>query len=180
MTNSINTPYLNHTAASNQVTETVKNNLGKDDFLKLLIAQLKYQDPMSPMQDSDFVAQLAQFSSLEQQSNMAAAIEALKEHMVILNSQSLLTQGAAMIGKEVVGKGPDGEEIVGVISAVKWLDGALTLMVGDIQLAMEDILEIRESSAPEKPADSNPSEQVPDFSEQDDILENNPLEDNWL
>jgi len=168
MTNSLNIPYLNYMATSNSVDATPKNTLGKDDFLKLLVAQLKYQDPMSPMQDSDFVAQLAQFSSLEQQSNIAVAIEALKEHMVILNSQSLLTQGAAMIGKEVVGKGPDGEEIVGVIRAVKWLDGALTLMVGDTQLTMEDIIEIREKV------------QNPDFLEQDDILENNPPEDNWL
>jgi flagellar basal-body rod modification protein FlgD len=47
--------------------------MGKDQFLKLFVAQLQHQDPMNPMQDSDFMGQMASFSTLEQVSNMAAA-----------------------------------------------------------------------------------------------------------
>lgn len=47
-------------------TRTVNQNLGKDEFLQLLAAQLQYQDPLEPMSDTDFIAQLAQFSSLQQ------------------------------------------------------------------------------------------------------------------
>jgi len=46
--------------------------LGKDDFLRILITQLSHQDPTAPMQDNEFIAQMAQFSALEQMSNMAA------------------------------------------------------------------------------------------------------------
>ena len=57
-------------------TDATKNTeLGKEDFLQLLTVQLKFQDPLNPMQDTDFIAQMAQFSSLEQLQNMNKSLD---------------------------------------------------------------------------------------------------------
>jgi flagellar basal-body rod modification protein FlgD len=57
------------------------SDLGKDDFLKLFVAQLSHQDPMNPMNDSEFMGQMASFSTLEQVSNLAAANERIAANL---------------------------------------------------------------------------------------------------
>ncbi|MBK7140712.1 MAG: flagellar hook assembly protein FlgD [bacterium] len=75
--------------------------LGKDDFLQLLVTKLQYQDPLEPMQDEDFIAQLAQFSSLEQMNNIAEGITSSNQ-WDYLQMQSLNNAMASgLIGKEV-------------------------------------------------------------------------------
>ena len=69
-------------------------SLGRDDFLKLLITQLSYQDPTAPMEDKEFIAQMAQFSSLEQMTNMAGDFSRLAE--IITGNEA-----ASAIGKSV-------------------------------------------------------------------------------
>ena len=69
----------------------VSQNMNKDDFLKILITQLTTQDPSAPMQDKDFIAQMAQFSSLEQMTNMANSFG--KVSSVISASQAVSTIG---------------------------------------------------------------------------------------
>ena len=73
---------------------TATQSLGKDDFLKLLITQLSNQDPTSPMDNTEFISQMAQFSSLEQMTNMSNGFDKLSN---MLNS----SQAVNTIGKTV-------------------------------------------------------------------------------
>lgn len=74
-----------------------KNVMGKDDFMKLLMTQIKYQDPMKPMDHQEFAAQLAQFGSLEQLTNIGAGIKGLKTGL----GEGQKLQALTMIGKQV-------------------------------------------------------------------------------
>lgn len=96
--------------------------LGKDDFMTLLIAQLKNQDPMKPMEDKEFITQLAQFSALEATEKMNAQLDEL------LGSQSLV-QAATLIGKQATAKLTSGETVTGTISEVRMLSGKPTAIL---------------------------------------------------
>lgn len=76
-------------------------SMGKDEFLKLLVQQLKNQDPLSPMESQDFAAQLAQFSSLEQLTNMSGMMEESMNIDLMLTQAINNTMATSFIGKEV-------------------------------------------------------------------------------
>jgi flagellar basal-body rod modification protein FlgD len=87
--------------SSNSI-ETVQNTtLGKDEFFEMLIAQLKYQDPLNPMDGTDFTAQLAQFSSLEQLQNINTNLETVSANQILMNQ----VEAVNLIGKDVAAQG---------------------------------------------------------------------------
>lgn len=81
--------------------------MGKDDFLKLFVTQLKYQDPLSPIKNEDFAAQLAQFTQLEELQNMNSTLE--KSIQTNLNMSQGISNSLAttMIGKSVKTSGSE-------------------------------------------------------------------------
>lgn len=88
-----------------------KQELGKDDFLQLLIAQLTHQDPTEPVKDTEFIAQMAQFSSLEQMMNMTKNLD-------LMNQTLSSADAVSAVGKKVdIETG--GEVLTGVVTAVK-------------------------------------------------------------
>src|SRR3954464_2411926 len=79
------------TGAPSAGTQAAKQkSLGKDDFLKLFVAQLQHQDPMNPMAVGDFMGQMAQFSTLEQTTNIATANQQMATSISMSQSLSLL------------------------------------------------------------------------------------------
>lgn len=92
---------LSSTTAKSSSSSTASSALDKDDFLQLLVTQLQHQDPLNPLDDKEFIAQLAQFSSLEQMNNVASGITAIND---TLAKQDTLS-AANYIGKSVVADG---------------------------------------------------------------------------
>ena len=115
---------------------TVKNDgLGQDAFLQLLLAQLKNQDPFKPMEDRDFVAQLAQLNSLNQLTEMNATLSQL-------SSSQTLAQASAIIGKTVTGLTTLGSQVTGVVAGLRLVDGKVMLSVDGMTVPFDTILEV--------------------------------------
>jgi len=115
--------------ATGAYTTEANGKLGKMDFLKLLVTQMKYQDPLDPMSDSDFVAQTAQFSSVEQLTSLNTAISSL--------------QSVSMIGKSIKAYAADGSVISGKVASVNMMSDMPSLLLDNNTLvAMKDIYEV--------------------------------------
>ena len=105
---------------------TAGTTLGKDDFLKLLVGQLKNQDPMNPSSDTDFIGQMAQFSQLEQTTNMAS--ENAK-----LVAQQRGARAVSLLGRSVTYPDPEtGVATSGLVERVEWVDGQPLLTVAGV------------------------------------------------
>jgi len=91
----------NTTSTYNPEQAKGKSVLGKDDFMKMLLSQLKNQDPLSPLDGTEFASQLAQFTSLEQLTNMNTSLNTSIEANYLLAQSVNNTMMASLIGKEV-------------------------------------------------------------------------------
>jgi len=120
----------------NPITTSEEIDLDRDAFMKILITQLRYQDPMNPMEDKEFIAQMAQFSSLEQMQQMNKSLNTFLE-------SNFLYQASALIGKEVFIKAGEGEEIKGVVEEVSFTEyGPLVTLENGEEYPMQDIVGI--------------------------------------
>ncbi|HEX2924166.1 MAG TPA: flagellar hook capping FlgD N-terminal domain-containing protein [Chloroflexota bacterium] len=125
-------------STSTTSSSTSIGELGKDDFLRLLLAQMQNQDPLNPMDDTAFMTQLVQFSTLESMQHM-------DEHISTLLSVEQLSQAESMVGKQVSGTvTTDGttETIEGVVDSVKMVDGSPVLVMGDKSLKLSDVTKV--------------------------------------
>jgi flagellar basal-body rod modification protein FlgD len=117
---------------------TGTDRLGKQDFLQLLIAQLRNQDPMKPMEDREFISQMAQFSALE-------AMQNLDKRMETAANAQLVGQAAGLLGRQVQAKLADGTIVVGVVKEVQVVSGAPRLIVNGQPIELGQITTIEQA-----------------------------------
>lgn len=122
--------------------------LGKDEFLKLLVTQLKNQSPLDPVQNEDFIAQLAQFSALENGTES-------NDRLGSILSLERLGQGAALVGRRVTYRDPaSGEARPGIVSAVELRDGSVFLDMGGTKISIDNVLRV-DGAVPSAPTTSS-------------------------
>jgi len=188
---------------SSNRTKEYNSNLDKDAFLNLLVTQLRYQNPLEPMKDTEFISQMAQFTSLEQAKNtnkitkinaaynmvgkfvigtikdesgnlkeVAGIVDSVRvekdEAYLVVDSKEIpyeavnevtdiinnveqyrltiqnmrFNMAYNMLGREIKAKIGD-EEITGIVEGIRSVDGMLKLIVGEYQLTVDDVYEIK-------------------------------------
>ncbi|WP_282445540.1 flagellar hook assembly protein FlgD [Massilia antarctica] len=115
-----NTMAISSTSGPGQV-----NNLNLQEFLKILTSQLSNQDPLKPLDNQEFVAQLAQFSTLEQSTQLNAKIDQMLEQQAVTGSVGLLGRNVG-VGSGGANGGPS---VTGRVSAIQFVSGQAQLTV---------------------------------------------------
>lgn len=135
-------PYYSSMNTTTQTSES-GNAMGKNEFLQILVAQISNQDPLSPMGDTEFIAQMAQFSSLEQMMNMAEAMGRLSSSLGLY---------ASMIGKQIgwetLTDTGDVEVKTGIVDSIIVRDGQLHVVSGEEEIPLDRIISVYGEAPP--------------------------------
>ena len=132
------------TLAELQSSRSTSKELGKDQFLQLLVTQLSNQNPLEPASDTEFIAQLAQFSSLEQLQSM--------------NETLAQSQAYDLVGKEVYVADSSGQHVyTGVVDGVVKLKGIQYVVIGEEKYPVTDVIGVVNSAEKETPPSAEES-----------------------
>lgn len=146
-------PWLREVDTSSTTTKAPKTILDKDDFLKLLIAELKYQDPLEPMKDKEFISQMATFSSLEQMKNLNTGFEKLATNINdFLIPALMIQQSTNLVGREINYQDPETDEaklLKGVVSSVIFKNGTAYCIINGKEVDMKYVAGIGSPVVPE-------------------------------
>ncbi|MBT9175950.1 MAG: Basal-body rod modification protein FlgD [Firmicutes bacterium] len=127
------------TAHPRPMTQTAPpgGELGKEAFLKILLAQMRNQDPLNPADSTAMIAQLAQFSSLEQMQNLNNKIDQLLE-------VQLLGELSGLVGRNVTFSGENDEVLQGTVQSLIWNGNRSQLRIDDMLIPLGRVLEVKE------------------------------------
>ena len=122
--------------AAGTVAKTPGEQMGKDTFLKLLVAQLKYQNPLEPTDSAEFMAQTAQFTVVEK-------LDALTKTNAELLSTNRALGASSLLGQSVVSAGPDGVDVTAKVTGVRFDAAGPVLLTGDTEVSLAAVKEVR-------------------------------------
>ncbi|HEY9765628.1 MAG TPA: flagellar hook capping FlgD N-terminal domain-containing protein [Chroococcales cyanobacterium] len=117
--------------------------LGKTDFLKLLTTQLKYQDPMSPMDDKSFIAQMAQFNSLEEQVKLNKTMTQNQEFSNLTNASSLIGKTVHIKETTTVNGAEQVAESTGTVTEVSKKNDKIQLLIDGKLHDLNSVFEVK-------------------------------------
>ncbi|CAM2827646.1 flagellar hook capping FlgD N-terminal domain-containing protein [Rariglobus hedericola] len=139
--NSVNS--LGAAATADTSNRIPQKALGQNDFLKLLTVQLQQQDPMKPMDDTQSIAQMAQFSSLQQTTELNKSFQAMR-----LDTQ--LASAGSLLGRQVTVVNPSGAAVTGIVDSVEQTETGPLLSINGTAYSYEGLMRV--SQAPVQPA----------------------------
>jgi flagellar basal-body rod modification protein FlgD len=122
--------------------------LGQDDFLKLLVVQMRNQDPLKPVSDTEFIAQLAQFSNLEQTKQMSGDIAELRQ-------SSAFAQAAALMGRQVRLLSGNDTFTNGFVTELEVMEGEVSLIVNGKAYELGQVVAVNSEETAEESAEEN-------------------------
>lgn len=129
----------NKTASSSgDASSAMQGMMQKDDFLKLFLASLQYQDPMSPMDNGQMMEQMTQLTMIEQVTNMSKAVDKLGE----VTKPNPIMDGVSFLDKEITGTAEDGSGVTGMVDEVRMNKGALELIVNNKTIDIGSVLKV--------------------------------------
>jgi flagellar basal-body rod modification protein FlgD len=121
----------------------------QDQFMKIMLTQLRYQDPMEPIKEQEFLAQMAQFSSATQIGELNRTVQATLEYLIVAQANQSLLSAANLIGKTFMAETVDGV-VDGVVESVCFAHGAIMVKSGDYLVPIDSLVYV--GPAPEPPA----------------------------
>lgn len=134
----------NGTALTGASTSTAGARVNSQQFMQLLTTQLKNQNPFEPVADTEFLAQLAQFSQLEETQAQRSDISDLASSLRAQSSLQGLGQATGLIGKEISYVNADGDEETGRVESVKFVQGTLVLGIDSRLVPLANLTSVRE------------------------------------
>ena len=122
-------------ATSPTAKPTGTGALDGNTFLQLLVAQLKYQNPLSPTDPTQFMSQTAQFTEVEK-------LQSIAEQTTQLLASQKSAEATGMLGQQVVAAGPDGKDVTGIVTGMRLTSTGPLLQVNGTDIALSAVKEV--------------------------------------